>query len=424
MRTLTFRTSSLLDPITPRTPIDEEVLVHKSTGIIVDTYEIVESVYVDDVLAYNSSLVPSFRNSWTGEVGQITGGWRLVLVPPVVYEIGDQPEILINTTSYTLTYTSEIGTEQLTTSNDVSVPRILDIDGTNIYVGYGRDTGNIYLRKIDPDTGEVKLVIGKHFAIGHNPYTNKSAVVFNINGSLFLTEANLGDPPNTLTDPTILKDEITTNIAQGYLVAEPREIQNRHFQNVEITAFPPIKQFLIDDFNVVLGTGRNVRIGFTPFSKQQAPLYINFDPPILRIVRPSEEPERSALVGYYMVHYYPDTNTLGSTHYISIGPTEEFADFEDTHTPEGVVYVVIPVYNFLGYGPDENGPISDYEIPPPTAGADIIETHLGPGQRWNFNRTLYTVLKLFGDDDVYTHVGAGRLFSVFIEGFGTIGIGS
>ena len=425
MKTVVFRTSALSGPITPRTPVDEELLVHKNTDIIIDTYEEVNTVVIDDVTVYDSAAGPSFQSGWTGEVGQITGGWRIVLIPPVAYDIADHPEVIVNTASYSLSYISEIGTEQLTATNDASVPRILDIDGTNIVVGYGRDTGNIYLRKIEPDTGETKLVIGKHFALGYNPYTSKTALVFNINGSLFLTEADPADTPNTITDPTILKDQIETAIGSGHASVQSQEIQGKQFQLVHITEFPPIKKFLLEDVYTHIGEGRKPVMTTSPHAEQQAPIFISFDPPAIRIVRPTEEPEASALVGYYVVHYFPATGAIGSTHYVAIDPGDTFVDFEDTHTIDGVVYTVIPVYNFLGYGPDEEGPMSPFEIPPPTAGADIIRTYIGAGYVGRAELTaLYTVLKDVETDDIFTHIGQGRAFSVAIEGFGSIGIGS
>ena len=424
MKSITFRTSALIEPITPRTPVDEEVLVHKNTDVIIDTHEEITTVIIDDITAYDSSASPSFQNGWTGEIGQIPGGWRTILTPPSVYEIADQPELTVNTASHSLSYLLEIGTEQLTDTNDASVPRILDIDGTNILVGYGRDTGNIYLRKIEPDTGEVKLVTGKHFALGHNPYTNKAAIVFNINGSLFLTEADPGDTPNTIIDPTILRDQIEVAIGTGEASVQSQEIQGKQFQLVYITEYPPIKKFIPEDVYTHIGDGRIPVITTSPHSEQQAPIFINFDPPVIRIARPSEEPEKSALVAYYVIHYFPATGAIGSMHYLEIAPTENFIDFEDTHTPEGVVYTVIPVYNFLGYGQDEEGPMSPFEIPPPTAGADIIRTYVGTGHSKEIELTFYTILKNVKTDEIFTHTGQGRAFSVSIEGFDSIGIGS
>lgn len=432
MSTFRFRTSHLRAPIVLVTPTDQEALVHDTTSLIIDSYEEPTTVTVDGTTVYNSSQAPSFLQSWTGELKSIVGGYRLILDPPQNFSLGDVPSIVYNTASYTLSYRAAIGTEALTSTNDADVPRIIDIDGTNILVGYARDTGYIYLRKVDPLTSETQLVVGRYFAVGHNPYTNKAAVVFNINGSLYLTEANPSDLPSTIVDPTILKEEIEP-ISPGtsYPLEIEEVIQGTKFRQAYFTRYAPIKTASLDDINVYdLGDKGSLAKYQGINEVQDAPFFISSEPPILRIPIPSSDPERSAIVGYYIVRYFLGASTYGRLDFVTVPSGDLYVDFNETYVPSDIVYRVIPVYRFIdSQVPLERGPMSPWEDIPDVLGADILDTDsLGASSykgNWEYS-VRYGVIKELVDENIYGNQlgGSGMRFEVEIEGYDKVGIGS
>lgn len=109
--------------ITPVTPVDREQLVPTTTGILFDSTESIVSVTVNGLLVWSLG-VP--QNSWLGFTITHPGGTRFVLDAPAAFAVGAKVTVVITGGVTAVTYVFAVGLRQITTTDDASVPRLVE----------------------------------------------------------------------------------------------------------------------------------------------------------------------------------------------------------------------------------------------------------------------------------------------------------
>ncbi|HEC72003.1 MAG: hypothetical protein ACTSW7_01225 [Candidatus Thorarchaeota archaeon] len=409
-------------PITPISPVADQTIGATNMSIIIDFDNNPALVRVNSILAWDD--ISGFQNFFTGGVISYDSKKRIYLDTPSNFTRDAVVPVHAEDDSVNeLDYSFIAAIDQMTTTDDASHPDIIDIDGTNVFVGYEkRDPTSsafgaitINMRKHDPNTSEVEVISGRLVGYGTNPVSGKLIMFININDIIYATEALASDLPVTLTDVSGLNDYAP--VTPGVGLKGP----------VEITQFYSVKSTETDIIRTTPGVGRKYEFDKTPYkSANPVPEIISVDPIILRIPPPISEPELSAIKGYYVARVYLPTNTIsGGFHYIAFPEGASFVDWEDEGKPFGVGYIIIGVYQFDEEHQEIEGPRSDVLVVPPFLGADLIRTTPGTGLHYSISITQYHVEVLEdGTDIIRTTPGVGRWSSVSVDGFGSKGIGS
>ncbi len=408
--------------ITPISPVHDQKIAATNASIIIDFDNNPKLVRINNILAYDN--ISGFQNFYTGNIITYDSKKRIILNPPSSF-IRDATipvhaeDDNINELDYY--FTSSI--DQMTTSDDASYPDIIDIDGTNVFVGYEkRDPTSsaigaisINMRKHDPNTAEVEVITGRFIGYGVNPVSGKLITFININDVIYATEALASDLPVTLTSVSDLRDYLA--ISPGVGLKGP----------TSKTQFYVRKLTKTDTIRTTPGAGNWYESFKTPYaSANPVPQIISIDPIILRIPYPTSEPEQSAIQGYYVARVYLPTNTIsGGFHFVAFPEGATFVDWADEGKPFDVGYIVIGVYKFSeDQVEDIEGPRSDYIEIPPLLGADILPVSPGNGLYSFTTKIQYIRVSYEYDDTIRTTPGVGRWSSISVDGFGSKGIGS
>lgn len=330
--------------ITPVSPVNREKLVSDSTSITIDFTQPPVLVTVKGVTAYSSGI---FQNGWTGSLFNTLTGKRLALTNASNFILGEGVEVYVEETGgATLTYKFQIGVTQITTTGDAKNP-VVAITPLGQYVGYVRENGAMYVRFINPLSPEVQLIQATVVDIGYDPNLNKIVVFFINNDKVYVTTADPGDGPNSILPPgeasTPTKavaypyDDVQTNVVGGSGLT----------QSFGTSTFLPVKTAPPVDSvqTAVVGGSGSLPSVFSGFPRTITPSIISDNPRIIRIHKPSTQPEASTIVGFYV--YKTSANYLGGriiSNLIVLPPGEEYVDFIDTAPTPKAFYAVICAY--------------------------------------------------------------------------------
>jgi len=412
---------ALSAPIVPVSPIADQTIAATNMSILIDFQNNPYLVRINNVLAYESGS--GFLNGYTGDIITWTDGKRIVLNPPAAFTRDSTvPVHAEDDTVNELDYTFVATIDQMTDTDDASHPDIIDIDGTNIFVGYEKrdptsaEIGaiSINMRKHDPNTSEVEVITGSFVGFGTNPVSGKLITFININNVIYATEALASDLPATLSPVSDLLDYVAIAPGSGkYKVLTKQQFYSRKF-------------IYTDDVPLTPGAGVYYSILKTPYeSANPTPDIIGTDPVVLRIPRPTSEPEQSAIQGFYVARVYLPTNTIsGGYDYIALPEGESFVDWSDSGKPYDMGYIIICVYQF---NDDQveliNGPRSEYIEIPPFLGADIMPLSPGNGLYYVLTKKQFIPVSYEYTDTLELNTGVGRSYNVTVTGFGSKGIG-
>lgn len=408
--------------ITPISPVHDQKIAATNASIIIDFDNNPKLVRINNVLAYDN--ISGFQNFYTGSIITYDSKKRIILNPPSAFARESIIPVHAEDDNINeLDYYFISSIDQMTTSDDASYPDIIDIDGTNIFVGYEKrdptssaiGSISINMRKHDPNTAEVEVITGRFVGYGVNPVSGKLITFININDIIYATEALATDLPVTLTDVSGLIDYLA--ISPGIGLNGP----------IDKTQFYSRKSTKTDTIRTTPGAGSWHELFKTPYkSANPVPQIISVDPIILRIPKPISEPEQSAIQGYYIARIYLPTNTIsGGFHFIAFPEDESFVDWEDEGKPYGVGYIIIGVYKFNEDQVEEiEGPRSDYIEIPPLLGADVLPIVSGNGLYSFITKIQYIRVSYEYGDTIRTTPGIGRWSSISVDGFGSKGIGS
>jgi hypothetical protein len=413
---------ALAAPIVPVSPVADQRISATNAAIIIDFEHNPNIVRINGVLAYQ--LGSGFLNGYSGGILTHPDGKRIYLDPPSAFTRDSVIPVHAEDDDVNgLDYNFIAAIDQMTTTDDASYPDIIDLDGTNVFVGYQKvdpTTGGfggvtIYMRKHDPNTAEVEVITGELVSYGRHPTSGNILAFININGVIYVTDAPASDTPVTLTDVSDALDYVPAITGVG------RKSQRDKLQ------FYSVNKYITDTFKTTTGPGLYVEKLKTPYeSANPTPTIIGSDPIKIRIPKPTSDPEQSAIYGYYVARVYLPTNTIsGGLHFISFPAGADYVDWEDEGRPHEVGYIVYPVYFFSDDQVDEIvGPPTDYLEIPPFLGADEVPATTGVGRYTELTKTQYYRLEKLITDTMRTTTGVGRWFSITVTGFGSKGVGS
>lgn len=397
--------------ITPVAPVNREKLVPTSTSIIIDFTGTPTLVDVNSTVVFDGS----FQGGWMGSlINKPGGGKRLVLDPPSDFALGQLVTVDVTENgTENLVYIFETGTTQITTTDDASSPRVVET-GTSPsiepYIAYVRRPGETYLRRDNPLTPEIKVVDGEIVDIGWDPTLQKLIVFFVNNGKVFVTTADPGDGPTSLTQPSALVDR--------YLAKTGSSGKSSDFSSQD---FPPLKIVGLD--NYVIGVGSSGRSSsFSGFPDTITPTVISLSPRIVRFSRPAEPASSTFAVGFIPLKF-----TKGAMRRLPFVPLPEgaaFVDYEDPAENPGARYAALVVYTRGQSAGLIEGPRGGAGSLP--LAADVSSLKSGSsGRSVNFTSEDFPPLKLAVPLDQYeVKVGsAGRSFSFTSTGFPPVGVG-
>lgn len=353
-----FRTVELGTLIEPVFPVDQESLVSTGESLAIGfEFEDPLTVTVGGVLAYDDGLVPKFRNSWGGSFLDDDKGKRLILEPPAPFTIDTNVTVVSTTTSSSKTYVFRVSSQQITTTGDVTTPKITEATAANIWIGYIRG-GSLVLRKGDPLEAETTVIPARQWDHGYDPTLGKYVLYWIDNGHVFYSTADPGDSPEILPQPSIVNATVTESMAGS------ERIEAR----ARLTRSPP--EPLIK--------------GVPPDGVQE-----------IDIFRPTSDPAAGQLVGYKLMTYVEGTTNL--IKYIEVEPVDPTSYVIPDYLPD-MLYFVIPVYERGGQLLD--GAPSVRTRPPDYS--TLISEGMAGGERavYVLTSTSFPPLKFFSPDDV------------------------
>lgn len=281
------------------------------------------------------------------------------------------------------------------------------------YVAYVKDPGELYLRRDEPLTPEVKVVDGEIVDIGYDPKLDKFIVFFVNNDRVFVTSADPGDGPTSLTQPSAL----TTNVR---LSAGPNQGGS---QSLTTEDFPPIKLALPLDSSLLSG-GAGGQVGsWQGDFVAVTPSIINLEPSVIRMARPAQEASGSLAIGFIPLKFTAEVTAVRRLPFVPLPEGAGFADYEDPAPTPGARYACIVVYR-RGAGQFEGPRGGGAERP--TAADVALLSGGSSGATHSLTTEDFPPLKLaLPLDNIDTSGGSqGRSFSFFSTGFGDIGVGS
>ena len=400
--------------ITPITPIDREKLVPISTSILIDFTGTPTLVLVDTIVVFDGS----FQAGWTGSLlNKPFGGKRLILDPPSDFALGAVVDVDVTEDgTVRLVYVFEAGTTRITSTDDASSPRVVETGvspAIEPYVAYVREPGDMYLRQDEPLTPEIKVVEGSIVDIGWDPTLGKLIVFFVNNGKIFVTTADPGDGPTSLTQPSAL----TTRYLSGGAAAG----RQAAFSSAD---FPPIKILTpIDQY--IGGIGAAGRQGtYTGFPSPVTPAVISISPTIVRFPRPSQESSKSLVLGFIPLKFTKEA--MRRLAFVPIADGQSHVDFTDPVDTPGARYAAIVVYT---RGENNPGLVESPRGGSAAVLTDGLDIYLSSGGSSgavaSFTSEDFPPLKLLLPVDEYinTTASSGRSFAFTSTGFPPIGVG-
>lgn len=222
--------------ITPITPTPAEKLVARSTWLALDFDEQPEHVEVDGVVAYD---LGSWLNGWSGDQIDYGSKHRLILDAPAEFTIGHVVEVSASSATDSITFEFEVGTRQVTTTNDTWAPRIVNAGGTS-WLAFVQEPGSLKMAKTDPLQVPAKVVSAEILDVGYDVATNKIVVVYVLHGKVYKVIGDPTDNASTLFEPDHLRDEVKAGGLGEKLSAT----------GVQTASFPPIKVPILETAHV------------------------------------------------------------------------------------------------------------------------------------------------------------------------------
>jgi len=410
-----FRIVTVTDQITPRYPVAGEQLVSTGENLAIDFRDSGEdptTITVNGTLVYDASLVPVFRNSWTGSYIDDAEGQRIILIPPTPLTIDTKYTVVVNTATATKTYAFRVGSQQITTSNDAEMPRITEATASAVWIGYIRN-GRLYLRKGDPLTSPVEVIPTGQFEQGYDPTLGKYILYWVDRGKIYYATADPGDAPEALVQPNDANAEVRMGLGsdKAAFLGDHEEV----LQAPHVRGAPPDADLDVD------------------------------------IYRPTGDPEAAQVVGF--VIYKFTAGTFQKIAEVPIASGETIATFTDTTFTPGAEYAAVPIYSVGGRRVE--GPMSPRVAPPDYSGLikigigsdvgpsvpssqyvksqsyppqayffpDTVRLSLGSDSGARFTYTIYAVFSFFTQDTVAIGLGSDRPGTLKGTGFGIIGVG-
>jgi hypothetical protein len=283
------------------------------------------------------------------------------------------------------------------------------------YVGYVKEPGKLFLRQSEPLTPEIPIVDGEIVDIGYDPTLDKFIVFFVNNGAVFVTSADPGDGPTTLSQPSTLVSNISAGGSTG----------KGHTQSFTSADFPPLKVSV--PLDTIFGGGHTGK-GHTQASlgdpRAVTPVIISLDPRIIRMSRPGGQSSKRDAVGFIPLKFTKEA--MRRLPFVPLPPGVDIVDFQDPATNLDARYACLVVYE---RGPDGKG----LYVGPRGGGAglataaDIQKSHgasVGRSQTYSFAN--FPPLKLALPLDTIVAGGqnyGGKSFSFTSTGFPPIGVG-
>jgi len=312
-----FRTVVVSDQITPRYPLSGEQLVSTGTSIAIDFRdEDPTTIVVNSILVYDASLIPVFRNGWTGSYIDDDVGQRIILVPPAPLTLDTNYTVVANTATATKTYAFRVGSQQVTTTNDAVAPRVTEATSAQTWIGYIRN-GKLYLRHADPLGGAAEVVPTEHFEHGYDPTLGKYILYWIDRGKIYYATADPADTPETLVPPNDALSEVRMGVGDdrpSVLGSLQEDIQAPFVRGV-----PPDGQLIVD------------------------------------ALRPTGDPETVAIVAFQFYKFVAGTYQLVAE--VPVAPGDVITSYEDPDYLPGIEYAVRPVYAST-YAKRIEGPMS------------------------------------------------------------------
>ena len=298
--------------ITLVTPLDREKLVPVDTGIIIDFTASPDTVDVNGTQVFNAGV---FQASWTGSLINLTGGGkRLALTPPAEFTVGQIVSVSVEEVGGAgVAFVFQAGVRKITNTNNNTNPTI-NIASGSTYLGYVRETGELYVRFGDPPGPEVPLLTANIVDVAFDPVLNKIVVLFVNNGKVYVTTANPGDGPNSIIPP-----------GEGQT---PSKAVGLPFDSVSIDSLP--------------GTG--IRGLVSTFPRPIAPVVISIDPRVVRFARPTDTPESDYCVGFIPYKSSVAYSAGRFMPFVPLPPGAPYADMTDPAPTPRATYSAICVY--------------------------------------------------------------------------------
>jgi len=365
-----FRTVEVAEDIAPEYPVDQENLVSTGESLALDfKFEDPLTVTVGGVLAYDDGLVPKFRNGWGGAYIDDDNGKRLILEPPTPFTINANVTVSVTTASYARSYTFRVSSQQITTTSDVTGPKITEATAANVWIGYVR-SGNLVLRKGDPLTGEVTVIPARQWDHGYDPTLGKYLLYWIDNGRVFYSAADPGDAPEVLPEYSTINGTITEALGGSESVYIKTRLTARP-QDPIVKGVPPDGVLDID------------------------------------IYRPTTDPSADQLVGFNLYTLWHGTASL--IKYVVADPTDPTTYLIPDYIL-GSQYFVRPVYDRGGELLE--GASSD-RVGLPDYSSLASESLAGSEGQYVFGSTTFPPLKFFVPDNVAEGLAGDEALYVF-----------
>lgn len=298
--------------ITLVSPLDREKLVPVDTGVIIDFTASPDRVEVNGTQVFNAG---AFQASWTGSLINLTGGGkRLALTPPAEFTIGQIVNVVINEVGGGVAaFVFQVGVKKITSTNNNTNPTI-NIASGSTYLGYVRETGELYVRLGDPPGPEVPLLTADVVDVAFDPILNKIVVLFVNNGKVYVTTANPGDGPNSIVPPG---EAQTPSKAVGF----------------------PFDSVFVDSLS-----GSGIRGSVSTFPRAIAPVIVSIDPRVVRFGRPTDVPEDTYCVGFIPYKSSVSYSAGRLMSFVPLAPGAPYADMIDPAPTPRATYSAICVY--------------------------------------------------------------------------------
>lgn len=333
-------------PITPVSPVDKEKLVAVDAEIVIDLAYTPIHADINGLTVFDAG---SFQAGWTGSLfNNPNGGKRLVLKAPTPFSLGQVVEVFVaETGGAQLLYRFQTGITRVTSDNTNRDPSVSLVPGGVSYLGYVKDSGELYVRFTSPLSPEVKLIQATVVDVGYDPTLNKLVVFFINNGRVYATTADPGDGPNSILPP----GEAETPIKVAAFLSDDAPLSSTGSAGTYVSfgttsldkpvkQAPPVETALL---STVGSSGTyGVKVGFP---QPIAPMVVSDNPRVLRLPRAGTTPESSYAAGFYL--YKSNIDYAGGRffpEFIPLPDGAQYVDYVDLSPTPKATYAVVNVY--------------------------------------------------------------------------------
>lgn len=385
-------------PITPISPTDKEKLVSLDASILVNLTFAPTEAKIDGVVVFDGAF---FQGGWTGSVLNLMGGGkRLVLTPPTPFAVGQVVTVSVteNETNETFSYIFQTGLKRVTESGDSTLPSLAIVPSNNLYIGYVKDTGEMFVRFVDPLSPEVKLIQAAVVDVGFDPTLNKLIVFFINNGRVYVTTADPGDGPNSILPPGEAETPIKAVAFPFDNVVPLTTGGEGPYATVQTSLFLPVKQAPpVDPVLVAVTGGAGEDRTVSAFPRTLSPLVVSDNPRIVRLPRTQVEPEATLAIGFYVFKTSKDyAGGRLIPEFVPLPAGAMYAEYVDPAPTPGAGYAMLSVYRNGSTTGTVWSAISTPDIPTSFfAGLDVLDVAAvgGEGRSTTFVSVNFPPLK-------------------------------